>query len=745
MATKKPTKKVTKKSEESILDSSFVTPAETQALNAQIRLDNLERKKRGKLAGKSFVAVDMRKGSKQLDPITLGLGDRSKATIHEIPVRERILGAYQLFKDCTPLEPKSKDPFTWKDRQAEKDSFERVIDIMKVNDSVTSESLPALEKKIRKKIEQEKDYLNSYYGHYGTILPEYDQYEPYTMLDTESYLMQAIRRKHSLMFRQGFKIEGESSRFTKYINMRLNLAGYMMQMTVENFLKDILYNLLILSNCFMIKFRDAEASGGVANSKNDDRVPVAAYMILPPHSIFPFVNQKGEIIKWRRYYGSARKYKDYKLEDVIHFKWDVKPGHVYGTPRTIPVRDDIFALRRLEENVEMLLINHLFPLFHVKVGSENAPAQMLIDGITEVDLIKAELENMPKEGVFVTDERVSVDVVGIKGEAPDPKEIMTHYKARIFTGLGVSPIDMGETDTGNRATAENVSQNLKDTVKADLSWFCGQFKMYILKELFEENSSNLSVQNAIQDVDVIFPDVDVDGHIKWENHVIEKFNNHTIDEDEMRRQMKMTPFTNKQAKKTHYELHVKDLQTSGILLKNQGMIEAMAVRGEVAAGKAKDPAKSKGNKGAKSVANKNRPANQHGSNLDPHSARSSMDPNLLYDLLAQEMERLKKDGTFSAASWSKHAGLVIDKYVEGCLREAPGNSYTNQERMTMNAFRQLAKDRISQSTDLDIISVLLTDLVELHFEGFDVEDITTQSETSESASQREAGSTEPDA
>jgi hypothetical protein len=533
------------------------------------------------------------------------------------------------------------------------------------------------------------------------------------------------------MFRKGFKIEGENSRFTKYINARLNQIGYMMNMTPENFIKDILKNLLIISNCFLLKIRDEKATGGQPNAKNEDKKPVAGYMILPPHSIFPFVNQKGEIIKWRRYYGSARKYKDYPLTDVIHFAWDVKPGHVYGTPRTVSVRDDIFALRRLEENVEMLLINHLFPLFHVKVGSEDAPAVMLVDGITEVDLIKAELENMPKEGVFVTDERVTVDVVGIKGEAPDPKEIMAHYKARIFTGLGVSPIDMGETDTGNRATAENVSQNLKDSVKSDLSWFCGQFKMYIMKELFEENPSALSVQNALLDVDLIFPDVDVDGHIKWENHVIEKFNNHLITEDEARRQTNMIPYTKKDAAKTHYELHVKDLQQSGIALKNQGMIESMAVRGEVAAGKGTTgiPGKSKASKGAKSVANKNRPANQHGRNLDPHSARSSMDPSLLYDKLTLEIDRLKAEGTFSAAGWGKAAGAVIDKYVETCLSEGSKNYYTNQDRMAMNSFRQAAKDRVAQTTDPDMIHVLLVDLAETYFEEINAEESDTENTT----------------
>ena len=716
-----PTKKATKKTKaikviEQPLQPSWLTLEEQQALNVQLRMENLERKKRGQPHGNSFAVVNLKDKSRRLDPITKGIGIRS---LTKPPV---VLGGFIPFLDSRG----EKAP------------------LLEAKDTINSDDLPALEKKIRKKIEQEKDYLNSYYGHYGTILPEYDQYEPFTMLDTEAYLMQAIRRKHSLMFRQGFKIEGENQRFTKYINARLNTIAYLMGTSIENFIKDILLNLLIISNCFLLKIRDEDASGGTANKKNDERVPVAGYMILPPHSIFPFVNQKGEIIKWRRYYGSARKYKDYKLEDVIHFKFDVKPGHVYGTPRTVSVRDDIFALRRLEENVEMLLINHLFPLFHVKVGSPEAPAQMMVDGITEVDLIKAELENMPKEGVFITDERVAVDIVGIKGEAPDPDSIIQHYKARVFTGLGVSPIDMGETDTGNRATAENVSQNLKDSVKSDLNCFRGQFAQFIIKELFEESPTNLSVQNALLDVDLVFPDVDVDGHIKWENHVVEKFNSHLINEDEARRQIHMVPFSKKDAAKTHYELHVKDLALSTIKEKNKGMIEAMAVRGEVAAGQP-DPAKSKANKGAKSVANKNRPANQHGRNTDPHSARSSMDPNLIYDLLIQEMDKLKSEDKFNSISWRKASGLVIDKYIETCLREASENYYTNQDQMDIESFRQVAKDRVAQSTDPDIISVLLTDLAEQFFEDSNAEDNSTESSPSESATRSEASSSAADA
>lgn len=666
---KKTKKKV--KSSKAVSVVEVLSSNDQLQLNSQIRMDNLEKASKGRSAGSSFAVVSPRKKKDGLTPSYEGLGDRSKK-LHSksLSFKEMIDGGGELDK--------------WI-----KDA------------SFTSDTLPDLSSKIKKRVDQETDYINSYYGHFGTILPEYDMNEPYTMMDTEAFLMQAIRRKHSLMFRFGFKVQGESKRFTKYINDRLNQIAYMTGTTVENFVKTVLENLLVISNCFILKIRDEDASGGTPNKKNKERKPIAGYMIIPPHSIFPFINDKGEIIKWRRFYNSARKYKDYKLEDIIHFKWDVKPGHVFGTPRTTPVRDDIFALRRLEENVEMLLINHLFPLFHVKVGNEKAPAVFTVDGISEVDLIKAEIENMPKEGVFVTDERAEIEVVGIKGKAMDPQQMIEHYKARIFTGLGVSALDMGIADGGSQGASESISQNLKDNIKSDLNCFAGQFKMFIIKELFEESAKNLSVQNALLDVSLVFPDVDVDGHIKWQNHVIEMFNNHLITEDEARHELQKISLTKQTAKLTHYNLHVLDLQEKTINLKGKWQLAAAAARDVEAA-------EVRGGPGKKSVANKNRPANQHGRNLDPHSARSSVDPKLIYDLLLQGKDQLVLDNKLSTTSWAKCVNNIINSYVEKLISDNSDNS--ELDLAAIEEFQQFAKDRITQTNDVDMISIILQDL-----------------------------------
>ena len=301
-------------------------------------------------------------------------------------------------------------------------------------------------------VERNLDWSGNYFAHFGPIRPEYELLEAFTLYDVEVYVQQAIRRRLSLMFRNGYRVTGNNQNKVKYINRRLNQIAYMMKKTWANFMREILTTLSLCSNCFLLKLRQEDASGGIKNEKNGNRLPIAAYVMIPPHSLFPYV-EKGKIIKWRRYYNwSIKPWEDYQPEDIIHLTWDRKPSHIFGTPRLQAVRDDIYAIRRLEENIELLFINFLFPLFHVKVGNEKAPAGYMPGGVSEIDHTRKLIETMPKEGVLVTDERVDVKIVGSEGESLDPIPMLGHYKKRIFTGLGVSPMDMGEGDCYDAST-----------------------------------------------------------------------------------------------------------------------------------------------------------------------------------------------------------------------------------------------------------------------------------------------------
>ena len=627
--------------------------------NRLARLIRLDRFHKGLDIHPMTAVVKSRKakaGEVRFQPITDGLGDRSKISVNPgLVLTERQMQAHQ------------KD--------------------------VNSEELPKVTQQMRAKLQNQTDFLNSYWGWVGIIQPEYELLEPWTIYDTESYLARSVERKKSLMFRNGFRFIGDNETFRSYLEKRFSQLSYMMEQTTENFFKDILLNLLLTSNCIVLKIRDSGASGGKASKKNLSRVPVAAYTVIPSHTIYPYLNGKGRVEKWRRFFADGRTFEDYAIDDIIHFYWDRKPGHIFGTPRTVPVKDDILALRRLEENIELLLIHHLFPLFHVKVGSTEEPADYAPDGSSEIDVVRHEIENMPKEGMFVTDDRVTVEAVGAKSETLDYAVIIKHYKQRIFTGLGISAVDMGEGDSANRSTAEAVSQNLKDGVKSDLDWFCGQVQMLMIRELFQEAPFKLSVQNAVAETRLAFPEIDVDNMIKMENHALNLFNSHLLTEDEARHRMHQAPFSPTDRKKTHYQLHVLNLALALAVAKTKVALE---------------PAELAATPQGKSPKTREQPQNQHGKNLDPHKAKSSRPFNALYDVLQQLHGDLQAEGTLET-EWKPESEKRIRTFFDELGHAAADSSYTNQKQMELDQLCTEVVLLAGETQDLDLLFVALGD------------------------------------
>jgi hypothetical protein len=564
-------------------------------------------------------------------------------------------------------------------------------------------------------VERNLDWSGNYFAHFGPIRPEYELLEAFTLYDVEVYVQQAIRRRLSLMFRNGYRVTGNNQNKVKYINRRLNQIAYMMKKTWANFMREILTTLSLCSNCFLLKLRQEDASGGIKNEKNGNRLPIAAYVMIPPHSLFPYV-EKGKIIKWRRYYNwSIKPWEDYQPEDIIHLTWDRKPSHIFGTPRLQAVRDDIYAIRRLEENIELLFINFLFPLFHVKVGTKEAPAGYMPGGVSEIDHTRKLIETMPKEGVLVTDERVAVDIVGSEGETLDPIPMLGHYKKRIFTGLGVSPMDMGEGDTTNGSTADNVSQALKDSIKYDLDVFTGQLSMEILRDLFAEANFDISIQESIADVTLEFQEIDMDNKVKEENHATNLYNNNGLTHDEFRSAIKRNPLRTpidkddpnpdvtrkkqeQQGGQTHHEREVVGLAK----IETENAIKVAKATPRAGGGKKgksgrKASVTKKATSKKKVSQNQSTPTNQHGTNNSPKKAKSARTESGLYSRLHDSLEAAQMSDDLGR--WPELSARVIDRFFKDAIQPA-GSSYTKQ---SPNAQHDQLKNQVGQTTDLDTI------------------------------------------
>ncbi len=228
-------------------------------------------------------------------------------------------------------------------------------------------------------------------------------------------------------------------------------------------------------------------------------------------------------------------------KDVVHFTFDKKEGFLFGTPSIVPVIDDIRALRTIEQNIELLVYKHLFPLFHFKVGTELRPAGITEDGEREIDVMRRELQFMPTEGGLVTSERFEVDSIGSESKALRAESYIEHFKHRVFSGLGLSSVDFGESDTSNRSTSDNMSRALIDDIKDYQDSFEAQFNAFIVDELLLEANFTDDVLKVENRVELFFREIDIDKQIKVENHNVDLFLKDGITWDELRAELGRDP------------------------------------------------------------------------------------------------------------------------------------------------------------------------------------------------------------
>ncbi len=468
--------------------------------------------------------------------------------------------------------------------------------------------------------------------------PEWDLVECGRIIDVESYVRRAFRAKKNLWTKEGYSFVGPKPERVQYIKKRLQQMEVATAIPFHILISQTISSLILYGNAFWVKVRKLSASGGKRRQEGNKTLdPIAGYFFLPAPTVRFKRDEFGKVKKYQQVIW-GHKPVEFAPENVVHFYLDKRDAYSIGTPILTPVKDDIRALRRIEENVELLVYQHLFPLFHYQVGTEEAPAATFPNGDTEIAVVENKVALMPSDGCWVTPERHKI--VPLTGSAPaiaTIDKIIEHFKQRIFTGLGVSSVDMGEGGTSNRSTADTMSRNLIDDTKADQKEFGALFYSYIIRELLLE--STFSDGTLLEDENKVvlkFAEIDNEARQAKENHLSDIFLKNSITHDEMRIGMGREPFVGdgwptgtSKAKmftsgdgdwaKTNY----------GLVERDKVLLQSLDEPGTPAS-KAEAASRTGQNKpsGGSSVSNKNKPKNQHGT-------RSSAKLNKDSDLISQ--------------------------------------------------------------------------------------------------------------
>lgn len=365
---------------------------------------------------------------------------------------------------------------------------------------------------------------------------EYDLYEYSRIIDTEAIVYKAFGRKKTVMLKNGYVIKSLNSENEKYIKKRLREFKFVSGVSFDEFLEQLCYNLISFHNSYVLFVRNEEKSSANKRDLNGNLIdPVAALFNLPTESVERVISDNGEVRKYRQRVDSHRT-RVFNARDVYHIKYNMRTGFTMGTPPLEPVKDDIIALRRIEESIETLIYKSLFPIIHVKVGTKENPAQINRDGKSEVTEMNRVLNDIDDYGGVVTSERVEIKSIGAESLALRVESYLKHFLERVMIGVGMSATDLGIGDSSGKSTGSIISQNLKEEVE-DMQRVIARF---ITDDIFTElliESGKYSAKYEIPEDDIVsfeFNKIDQDSQIKKESHLLNLANSGMITAQEFR-------------------------------------------------------------------------------------------------------------------------------------------------------------------------------------------------------------------
>lgn len=484
-------------------------------------------------------------------------------------------------------------------------------------------------------------YFNAWSGTKEWVPPQYDHVEVEILYDIESYFARATRAKLAFFLREGFEFVSTNDERVEYVRARFRQIERASSIPLDIQLLHTCRDLLVHSNAYWLKVRNSQASGGkIRKSGAKTLKPVAGYFRLPPETMVPEIDVSGNIVRWKQMIGGVEKI--FSVDDICHFYTNKKAGYPLGVPSIIPVIDDIRALRSLEQNIDILIHKHLFPIVLWKVGTENRPAQTYSDGTTEIEVVQDAVANMPTEGSLVVSERYDVSAIGAENKALRVETYLQHFRERLLAGLDVSSIDVGIGNTSSRSTAQTLSRSLIDTVKLHQITI-ERFMQAVIEELLLESTfSEESVLLPENLVHLKFAEIDKEAKQAEGNYLVDLFHKNAIAYPEMRVGIGREPLTPEEEQELFWYKF--------------GREEALIGSVDELSGKGANPPASQNG----SVSNKNQPANQNGSR---GSAKLNKDKQL-----RDAYSHSKREQVNPILAWHKAVGAELQaRYSRGDL------------------------------------------------------------------------------
>lgn len=499
-------------------------------------------------------------------------------------------------------------------------------------------------------------------GKYDTeyFFPEYNFSSIASIFEGDSLANKAFERQEILCTKEGWDLVSENQKSLEYIKYRLNEIGHSTKISFDSLISRIISDLIRFNNCFIALVRDKKkSSGNISLDGNTELQPIAGFFPIPIETVKLAYDQKGNISSIQQFFSYSGENVKFGKNNYLHFSIGYQGGHSVALPSLVPASDDLIALRQQEENMLIQMHQFLYPTYVYTVGTEDQPCQKFPSGLSELDEAADNVANTPVEGFLFVPERHKLEVMGAKNHTLDPMPSTEYLKKRFFAGSSVSPLDMGEGDTANRSTSDNLSQTIMDRGKYIHRVVSRLVLEKIIIPLLKESTFGPEILETENLVYLKFRQIDIESQIKTENHYAQLYSQHGITIDEFRESIGRDEMTDEKFQRTYYKmveepkllLQAKSSGSSAeamALAENpSSAIEPKHIKAEQQAEekKAKEEQKqqkalaAEKNRGQKSGAARQQPSNQYGKKSGPERRKSSFSE-YLSDMIDKKEETI---------------------------------------------------------------------------------------------------------
>lgn len=436
-------------------------------------------------------------------------------------------------------------------------------------------------------------------------------------LSKDSYVSESVRKHKELLLKSGYHFRWRNEQSYLYLQQRLAYMEAATGIPTNLLFQGIIDDLMRYGNCFMIKARAKKGVGlppGIpATPILPAKEPIAGYFRMSPATVTIERDEYGHAKKYKQTSGNEEK--EFAEHDVIHIHIDKMAGKAFAEPYFAPAIEDVRLLRKIEENVAILLYKHIFPLIMYKVGMAEPGKEATQE---EIDDAQAQLESLSNDSGIVLPERHVIE--GLKVDVIDVKPYLTYFEDRVLAGLDLSKIDIGRGDTANRNTADAMSSQKVDRVKGWQQQIAPQIDKMIIDELLIEGGFDPLI-NSEFDIDFVFNEIENEKKMALENHATQLWMNNGITFEEYRQELGRDPVADEARL---YISFIGGIQSE----------QAIAQTTAAAAAKSENGA----------VDNKNQPENQHGKKAaakEGSNVSIELKENKTYNLSESAMKSLK--------------------------------------------------------------------------------------------------------